>query len=368
MKIGIYTQPLHINYGGILQAYALQTILQRMGHEVFVLKKDHKQQLPIIKWPYSYPKRLIKKYILKENSLIFYEQFLNKTYKIVGKNTLKFIDTYINNIPLKKLRDGNLDLIIVGSDQVWRPIYNKPIEQSFLDFTKNWNITRIAYAASFGTDKWEFNNKQTKKCKELIKNFKAVSVREFSGVRLCKTYFNIEAKHVLDPTMLLEKKDYMNLYINKNIPKSTGDLLVYILDESPQKTKLITTIAKNKNLTPFKVNSLVENLYAPIEQRVQPPVEEWLKGFEEAKLIITDSFHACVFSIIFNKPFIVYGNKSRGYSRFVSLLNDFNLNERLVTNEKEAIQLSDEIDWNNINKKWEHLKTLSLSFLEKNIL
>ena len=124
MKIGIYTQPLHINYGGILQAYALQTILQRMGHEVFVLKKDQKQQLPIIKWPYSYPKRLIKKYILKENSLIFYEQFLNKTYKIVGKNTLKFIDTYINNIPLKKLRDGNLDLIIVGSDQVWRPIYN----------------------------------------------------------------------------------------------------------------------------------------------------------------------------------------------------------------------------------------------------
>lgn len=368
MKIGIYTQPLHTNYGGILQAYALQTVLQQMGHEVVVLRKSHIQKLPLLKWPYSYTKRFVKKFILKKDSMILLEQYMNRTYEIVGQNTLKFIRNYIINKPFENIQDLNLDIIIVGSDQVWRPKYNNPIEESFLNFAKNWNIKRIAYAASFGTDQWELSPKQTQNCKELIQLFCAVSVRETSGIMLCKKYLNIEAEHVLDPTMLLEKKDYVNLYLQADTPKSKGDLLVYFLDESKQKEELVTFIAKKYKLTQFKVNSSVENIYEPLEKRIQPPVEKWLRGFEDAKLIITDSFHACVFSIIFNKPFIVYGNKERGISRFHSLLSLFDLTNRLVMNEKEANSLSNEIDWNKINTKWNNLKQKSIEFLISNIL
>lgn len=92
MKIGILTLQLHTNYGGILQAYALQTVLERMGHEVVVLNKRHHLLLPIWKWPYSYPKRIIQKYILGRGGRVFFESYYNRTYPIVSQNTELFID------------------------------------------------------------------------------------------------------------------------------------------------------------------------------------------------------------------------------------------------------------------------------------
>ena len=339
MRIGILTLSLHTNYGGILQAYALQTILERMGHEVVVFDKKREFKLPYWKYPLAYIKRAIKKYILKKKNVrIFEEQYRKSIYPIISQHTQEFIDKYIHLYNVKSLKDAkeeDFDAIVVGSDQVWRPKYFMPmfktgIQDAYLAFTKDWKIKRLVYAASFGTDDWEYTTSQTKSCRDLLKQFDAISVREESGVNFCKERLGVEAKHVLDPTMLLDKEDYIKLFEKANTPKSPGTLLYYILDETAEKNEIIDKIAKERNLTPFRVNSKIENPNARLEERIQPPVEAWLRGFYDAEFIVTDSFHACVFSIVFGKPFVVIGNEKRGIARFESLLRLFGLEDRLI--------------------------------------
>ena len=179
MKIGILTLPLHTNYGGILQAYALQTVLERMGHEVCLIEKKRKLlPFPLWKVPFVYGKRILN---LSGDALpVFYEQKINRERPIVGQNTDKFINKYIKRRIVNDysdIKETDFDAIVVGSDQIWRPKYFHEIVHAFLDFTKGWNIKRIAYAASFGTDEWEYTPQQTERCAKLVKLFDAVSVR-----------------------------------------------------------------------------------------------------------------------------------------------------------------------------------------------
>ena len=275
---------------------------------------------------------------------VFSEWKHNRVYPIISQHTQPFVDKYIHrrvvNSP-EELQEDEFDAIIVGSDQVWRPKYYGKIENAYLAFAKGWHIKRIAYAASFGTDDWEYTPEQTKTCGELLRMFDAVSVREASGAQLCKEHFGVEAQHVLDPTMLLDKEDYIHLIEAAGTPMSKGTLLNYILDDSPEKRALIEWVAKEKNLVPFRVNSRVEDRKAPLEERIQPPVEQWLRGFYDAEFIVTDSFHACVFSILFGKPFVVVGNKERGMARFESLLRMFRLEDRLIGNVEEYNHIGD---------------------------
>lgn len=362
MRIAILTLPLHTNYGGILQAYALQTILERMGHEVCVIeRRPRPTRLPLWKIPYSYGKRIIKN-LTGHPYPIFYEQKKDREAPIVAQNTNRFIKKYIKRLVVNEYSDiceGDFNVIVVGSDQIWRPKYFPKIETAYLNFTKDWNIKRIAYAASFGTDEWEYSPKQTQNCRHLITKFEAVSVREKSGIDLCHKYLDVNAKQVLDPTLLLKTEDYISLFKSIGVPKSPGNLLGYILDNTPEKVSFIDHIAKLKGLIPFRVDSKVENKIAPLNERIQPPLENWLRGFYDAEFVITDSFHACVFSILFHKLFFVIGNKERGMSRFQSLLSMFGLEDRLV-DIHSPINLNSNIDWNDVdnvlNKKREEAR------------
>ena len=371
MKIGILTLPLHTNYGGILQAYALQTVLERMGHEACVIQRSWRKQIVWWKYPLQILKRCISRYILGRNSSIFSEIIWNRNQAIIERNTKEFIDKYIHTHQIKQISDIKetvFDAIAVGSDQIWRPMYYrlhyKYIEDAFLSFTKNWNVKRISYAPSFGTDEWEYNEAETRKCAELLQKFDAVSVREQSGIELCEKYLGHKnVQWVLDPTMLLNKEDYERL-----IPKDTkapGDLMCYVLDTNEEINNLIARIAQENDMKVFQAASDVDNVSLPIEKRIQPPVESWLSGFRDAKLVITDSFHACVFSILFRKPFVVIGNKNRGYSRFESLLKLFGLEERLIENASQFKQsmlnpISDEV-----YKKLDDLRSSSTDFIAK---
>lgn len=369
MKIGILTLPLHTNYGGLLQAYALQTTLERMGHNVAVLDTPKKKKILEWGYPLTIIKRCINKFLFRKGNKIFYEQWYNKTYPIISKNTQPFIDKNIHRFEisnLQKLPKGEFDAFVVGSDQVWRPIYftsmyDTRMEQAYLYFAKGWDVKRVAYAASFGTDKWEYTKKQTYSCSQLLRMFNYVSTRESSGVELCKQYLEAEAIQVVDPTMLLGKSDYINLFTSAETPASKGNLLCYILDESKEKLEIIDYIAKNKNLTPFKTNSKVGDTNLPLEKRIQPPVESWLRGFHDAEFVVTDSFHACVFSIIFQKPFIVIGNKKRGLARFLSLLETFDLAECIAEN-LESVKFID-IDWNKVSSILDQKREEAITFL-----
>lgn len=371
MRIGILTLPLHTNYGGILQAYALQTVLERMGHEVHVIEKERQPlSLPIQKMPFCYGKRIVKN-IIGWKCPIFYEQKYNREQPIIRQNTDKFIKKYIHIAEyddFSDIKESEYDAIVVGSDQVWRPKYfgKNQIENAYLKFAEGWNIKRIAYAASFGTDEWEYNSKQTSECGRLLRMFDAVSVREDSGVDLCKRYFGVEAQHVLDPTMLLDREDYIKLFEAADTPKSKGTLLNYILDGTPEKKVIIENITREKGLIPFCVNSKVENCKAKLNERIQPPLEQWLRGFYDAELVITDSFHACVFSILFQKPFIMMGNINRGLSRFSSLICMLGLEDKLIM-DNHMYKVFTDIDWNKVLSVLITKKNSAITFLSNKL-
>ena len=373
MKIGVLTLPLHNNFGGILQAYALQQVLNSLGHNAVLIDKS--KYVSLGPWYKKFPiylKRAIRKYLGGERLVVRADVAINNTLKIIATHTEPFIEKHIKRIftrDFSNIKGSDFDAFIVGSDQIWRPKYFfSKIENAYLYFAKDWDIKRIAYAASFGTEEWEYTEEQTRNCSTLLKKFNAVSVRESSATKLCKEIFGVEALHILDPTMLLEKDEYINLFKETKTAKSDGNLFCYILDSGTEKDDIINTIATEKRVKPFYVNSKYEDMAAPLEERIQQPVEKWLRAFYDAEFIVTDSFHACVFSIIFNKPFIVYGNRERGFARFESLLKLFGLEERLVCSPNEINKaLNTPIDWNNVNRIHTEWKENSISFLINNL-
>lgn len=326
MKIGIITLPLHTNYGGILQAYALQTTLEQMGHQVEILEE------PLVYKHASlnrYIRRVLKKCVGKR-SIINYEGFMRKWQPRVAANINQFINTYIHRriVNFDSLSDGEYDAFVVGSDQVWRPSYNHHIKNAFLGFAENWkNVKRIAYAASFGVDNWEFTEEQTDECKKLIQKFDFVSVREDSAVNLCKEQLGIIATHVLDPTMLLSVDNYQKLIGELKISDKPY-LFSYLLDESEEKINILKDICNKLNLPVRKIkleNDISKIPMSRLKSLIYPSIQEWLASFAQADFVVTDSFHGTVFSIIFNKPFVVLPNKGRGVSRFESLLKTVGL-------------------------------------------
>lgn len=385
MKIGILTQSISNNYGGILQNYALQTILIRMGHEVETLNWDsyrcNHENETIVRNIVQIIKTFVSRHFFRRTRNYYWNQ--RKFFYQLSTNNQLFIQqhtkqsewlwgkTQFRNYTIKK----HFDALIVGSDQVWRPLYNKNgmLYRMFLDFSYGLNIKRIAYAASFGVDFWEYNSMQTIKCSKLLQNFDAISTREPSGVKLCQQYFNISnVEWVLDPTLLLNQDDYNSLF-QKKYKNSSGRLLTtYILDNSKEKQQLIHGIVKCKKLhvaefipqycnlgtvTPTTINN-----YKP------PSIIKWLQAFHDADYVICDSFHGTALSIIFNKPFIAIANRNRGYGRFTSLLKLFDLEANLVDESipiSHAIEIiNNPINWEKINDKRQMLKQQSLHFIE----
>ena len=335
MRIALITLPLRGNYGGILQNYALQTVLKCMGHRVETIVLPWELRQPLWRRPLAYGKRFVRKVVFQQDVRIFYERWYNATQPLLVKNMLEFVRARIVTRSVSgfsSIKENDYEAFVVGSDQVWRPIYSyRPITNTFLSFAKDWkNVRRVAYAASFGTDKWEYTPEETVQCASLVQLFDGVSVREESAVKLCKEHLHCEAAHVLDPTLLLTTDDYVSLFKDKPLAEPRGELLTYVLDEAPEKTGIIGKIAERYHYKVYQANSRYENYKAPLEERVQPPVEQWLKDFYDAKFVITDSFHATVFSILFGKPFIVMGNKERGLSRIHSLLKMFGLEKHVV--------------------------------------
>ena len=377
MRIGILTLPLNVNYGGILQAYALQTILERNGYETELLNDSRfptvvPNRFSLIQRLFLYPYRFLRKIVFGHPKFIMPDLELVNRYKFISFYTQQFIDRYIHNNTTKLSNLMSIDAIVVGSDQVWRGSFtNASIVDYFLSFLdERSKIKRIAYAASFGTDEWEINEENTIKCAQLIKKFDLVTVREDSGIILCNKFLNTQAHHVLDPTMLLEVSDYINLLKEENEPINNGNLFVYVLDGSTYKTSFINMVAEYYSLIPFYKKPDDTHFYDiefPFNYRecsMYPTVTSWLRCFMDAKFIITDSFHGCVFSIIFNKPFYVIGNSERGMARFTSLLKLFELEDRMIdVHQIDSIQPSTDIDWDKVNRIRKSWKEKSLCLL-----
>lgn len=348
--IAILTQPLGMNYGGILQNYALQKTLQKLGHKPVTVN------------------RLLNHNVSSLRAALYYFKIENTIYK----KTFNFLKKYIS---LTRKIDSNqkiidhfattkYDAIIVGSDQTWRPKMSPNIYNYFLDFLPaNTKMKKISYASSFGTSKWEFSEDQTATIKPLISRFDAISVREKSGVELCKQYLDADATHVLDPTMLLYKEDYDKLFSNKGYLENRG-IFAYVLDKKSETDVVLQKISGYFNKDVFRNQS--KTTYSNEKSKKFPAVETWVKSFDDADFIVTDSFHGTVFSIIYQKRFISIINKDRGAARFYSLLEPLGLSHRLVETADEVNfeLLNEVIDYKLVEKKLNVLREKSLSFLQ----
>lgn len=373
MKIAILTQPLGRNYGGMMQAYALQKILKNMGHEAVTIN-HHAPSKGIV---YSLARlgfRVLKKMTGERKLPVNFE----KHYSYIFKDTQAFVDQHItqseyinSDKDLKTHFDKhNYDAVIVGSDQTWRPMYSPNIHSYYLDFLEHdTDIKKFAYASSFGVDTWEYSPEETRRCAELAKLFDAISVREQSGVDLCDKYLGVKSECVLDPTLLLDKKDYLTLIGDKYKGAGGEGVFTYFLDSNQEKERAAEQLAEKLNTRTYKCYanvSVSQPTSTNIEDYKMPPVEEWLASFANAEFVLTDSFHGMVFSIIFNKPFIAIGNQARGLSRFQSLLSKFDLLERLATEKDNDLSdwLTKDIDWMGVTSKLDGYKDKSNRFLE----
>lgn len=373
MNIGIITQPLHNNYGGLLQNYALQQVLGAMGHSAVTIDEGVKPDSFV--WHcMSAVKTMLLKMAGKGAGRVLPHWLTRKERECINRNVDYFTRKYIKSSgKLPSLDDvrgyvetGNFDAFVAGSDQVWRPCYNSSIERPFLAFAQGLPVKRISYAASFGVDFWEYTPEQTAVAVELIKSFDAVSVREESAIALCREHLQCDARLVLDPTMLLDKEKYEALVIAEGEPRSAGNLFTYILDNDADKQTIIEAVAKQRNLQPFAImpQRVDAQSIRNIGNCVYPTVTAWLRAFMDAEFVVCDSFHGAVFSIIFNKPFIVLANSARGNARFASLLALFGLEQRMTDSSRYKEIIHKEIDWQAVNKRKEALRAESLMFLQ----
>lgn len=368
LKIGILTLPIAENYGGILQAVALYRYLHNQGHDVVLIYKDS----------YQKPLKKIVKNILLSSAFDFLNIKRVKNHKelqkrkafhrtFVEKEIYKISENLYTKQDLENFANKeNFDAVIVGSDQVWRKAYinDKHYKSYFLDFVDGNKTKKIAYAASFGKDYWEGKD-DIEDIAKLLSDFKAVSTREKSGVAICKNSFGFsDAKHVLDPTMLMDKEFYIDEIISKYDTSrvSKGGLLTYVLDEEDEKKEIIDFVKEN-----MPINK-VYHLKGFNTSQTTYSVPEWLASFSNADFVVTDSFHGMVFSIIFEKDFLVIGNEGRGLDRFVSLLTLLGLEDRLILNKSELNKEKlKKIDFINVKEILNKEQKISEEFLEKNI-
>ncbi|MEA5046222.1 MAG: polysaccharide pyruvyl transferase family protein [Petrimonas sp.] len=379
MKIGILTQPLQYNYGGLLQAFALSIQLKSLGHDPLIINRERSRP----SW-LRYKGYVLKNSILKNKSVL--RLLLNKYQRsIITRETEAFKKEYLPNRTklftkdrdMYRLNKMGFDAYIVGSDQCWRPRYSPNIRNYFLDFASNQkDVKRIAYAASFGVEEWEFNEEDTRVCRDLLSSFDAIGVREDTGRGLVFRYLGRQdAVHLIDPTMLLTADQYRDIIDRENRVSSDGHLFLYLLDRNDHKDRLVQDMAKKTNLVSYDSMPRkrlgvddVTNTNAAEFAFISPV--QWLRGLQGAAFVITDSFHGTVFSILFNVPFITIGNEKRGMSRFTSLLKMFGLESRLLMNPScNAIQNIDfdDIDWTEVNNILDRERSKAISFLKSNL-
>ena len=367
MKIGILTHPLMINYGGILQNYALQHYLRQFGFDAITVNRQ-----PSFSHPFTFSnclnfsKRIVEHYLWgKKRVNVCWNPNLpisRRKYEDISVLINSFISKNIQTTEPAfdfELKDKdsrwNFDAYVVGSDQVWQ---SGCCPMMFLDFVTRKNVIKTAYAASAGNSTWMDVEDIKNKCVILAKDFVSISARETNLAKKATDCLNRTVEQVLDPTMLLTKDDYITLLPAE--PKPNNSIFAYILDMSNTKKDVISYASKT-----FSMSLISEFTIDTISKHdCLPAVEDWISNIYASKYVITDSFHGCVFSILFNKQFAVIVNKERGYERFLSLLSMFGLENRIVYDSSNILKILQEpIDYVDVNSILEDKRKCSESFL-----
>lgn len=383
MRIGIISCDgwllLWDNYGTLFQNYALQTYLRKRGHETFwILTRSEKRSLKEVflrvffrpKTVLSFARSVFVSQVIRRKERVLLERF-NVAHP---RSFNLFFNKYI---PHTEQRYSDADLIqsppsancyIVGSDQVWSGVTVK----TFLGFGEK-HALRIAYAVSTS---WK--NKDGAwlgKAREMLPVFNDVSVREPEGLDVCTNAGRSDAVHVCDPTLLLEKEDYLKVVqaegADAAFPKKT--VLAYFLNIkklSELPWNAVVEFAQNREADLKVVPLQGAELAIPEEYVYTPSPAEWLNAYDKADCILTNSFHGTAFAIIMRKPFLVVLQKGKTEGencRFFSILKKLGLESRIFDSSKGKIaaQMDEAIDWDCVAEKLNAFRSFSRQFLEK---
>ncbi len=367
MKVGILTFHSALNYGAILQAYALQETLKNKKVDVEIINYSPST----IEKHYTKfdGKKSIHKVVLKNLRTIISRSL---QYNLLRARKLAFQDFVNKNVNMSKitystknLLQKNIhkyDVVITGSDQVWNPKYAKDsMDVYFLAF-ENSNVKKVSYAASIGNA--DFNVEDRKNINYWLDDFSDISVRERKGYDQISKLVNKDISINVDPTLLLSSKQWLNVADNSNSPIPSKEyILVYGLE---QNSDLIEIVNKLSEITKLKVvhfgkRSTYNNEL--LKMYTQGP-SSFIQAFNNAEYVITNSFHGTVFSVIFKKQFINIPHKDNN-SRMDELLTYLNLKDRVVDDIVNIDRIFNEINYEEIDNLVDKRVKESNDYLDK---
>ncbi len=340
-----------VNYGSCLQAYALQEIIENIS---FGGEKNKYLLIPVRtfrEWPVN---KSLKGLIVLPIILLHRTQFRSFENKYMH---FAKVCSFEDLSSLNKFADA----FVCGSDVIWNPDLNFNLPAFYLDFA---NKYKFSYAASFG--KAEIDDTTLNSVKSLVDSFDSISLREESGLNIISSLTNKPARVVCDPVLLMTKNAWENLIIENR--RKQKYIFVYITHLSKNVQNYLLRLKEETGL------EIVYAAYGPKQAikfgmiQVQKP-ERWLQLLHDAEYVVTNSFHATAFSVLFHKKFftVVNGDISKGINvRMYDLLNYFGLKDRIFSSVPMKIDLS-EIDYNDVDKKLSGMREDSLNYLRENL-
>ena len=379
MRIGVITfWQSQDNYGQLLQCFSLQRKLKDLGHSPYLIRYGFHER--------SYAQTKVEMLFAKFHLFRIYRDLKesvqacclkrskdNRRFDLFRQMHIKQTCRFYNDVSELRNQPPKADAYITGSDQVWAQLVsNKDNLSFFLDFGGK-NIRRIAYAPSFAVNSYppELNDELAK----ALSRFDSISVREDTGRDICRKV-GYDAVKVLDPTMLFDGAFYRKI---KRSRKSHEDyaFVYHVNIASPEEIYWDDVLKYNKqqglalhaayaNPVP---NHDMEFLSGALY--LYPTISEWLGLIDEAKYVVTSSFHGMVFSVLFHKPFAICLRKKSmfaGNDRITSLLSELGLENQIYSGDNNLKDvLESPIDWAAVDEKLNKLRDHSVMFLSESL-
>lgn len=345
-KIGILTIQNTVNFGAQLQAFALQHYLTKKGYETEIINYSQENTKIITNLIFKL-KIFIKSLLLNLNMYKIWKKMYNLSKEIYNDNNIS-------------TSNKKYDIFLVGSDQVWNPIFCKKSNTYLLDFTSKY---KISYAASFGVKNIE--KKDFLRYKEFLSKLNYTSVREESGCNIYKKLTNKKSTLVVDPTFLLNKEDWSN-YVDVNYNNNNNKyVLVYMLEYSKELINIGKKYAKKNNLKYKIISGTPRAFYIKGVQWNMSP-QKFIKLFYNSDVVFTNSFHGTCFSLNFQKQVYIklLEKNKKVNSRLTDLAKKMNIENRILDGaDINNINAIKPIDYKKVNKKLSDIIQISMDFL-----
>lgn len=357
MKIGIITFSASDNYGAMLQAYALQEYICGLGHKAFIIdyrpeyKLRNYKPFRLDRWFSKSPIKTIIK--MKEEAPKLICRWLRH------KRANDFRKQYLNLYPYKEGMGFNeFDAIILGGDQIWNPRNtNNHLEDIFWGVGAKCKV--ISYAPSMG--RATISDSEKSYIISALENIDFISVRESSMIDVLQPLTTKRITHVIDPTYLADRVIYNEITERSHI--KFPYILLFDLFEREKTYSFAKQLAEDNNCRLIRLQGTVSYPFWKKDTLQTASVARFLGLIKDAKCIVTSSFHAMAFSIIFNRPFYCIKQNSPIDLRAISVLDSLQLSDRMIV-DTERIELT-KIDYKQVEDRIKGLSLQSKLFLDK---